>query len=107
MHGARSSGKGRTCHLVAELLGDRRRRRRVSRTNFPFSLAPDLLTAAAKLDFDDIETVGFVHGYWEPERDGLGKPVLDLGRVRGKVKRVIAGADVETSDEPIDSECDA
>jgi LCP family protein required for cell wall assembly len=76
-------------------------------TNFPLSLAPDLLTAAAKLDFDDIETVGFVHGYWEPERDGLGKPVLDLGRVHAKVKRVIAGADVETSDEPIDSECDA
>jgi anionic cell wall polymer biosynthesis LytR-Cps2A-Psr (LCP) family protein len=76
-------------------------------TNFPLSLAPDLLTAAARLNFDDIETVGFVHGYWEPERDGLGKPVLDLGRVRAKVKRVIAGSDLETSDEPIESECDA
>jgi LCP family protein required for cell wall assembly len=76
-------------------------------TNFPLSLAPDLLTAAARLDFDDIETVGFVHGYWEPERDGLGKPVLDLGRVRAKVKRVIAGSDVEKSDETIESECDA
>jgi len=76
-------------------------------TNFPLTLAPDLLTAAARLNFDDIETVGFVHGYWEPERDGLGKPVLDLGRVRAKVKRVIAGSDLETSDEPIESECDA
>jgi LCP family protein required for cell wall assembly len=76
-------------------------------TNFPLSLAPDLLTAAARLNFDDIETVGFVHGYWEPERDGLGKPVLDLGRVRAKVKRAIAGSDLETTDEPIESECDA
>jgi LCP family protein required for cell wall assembly len=76
-------------------------------TNFPLSLAPDLLTAAARLNFDDIETVGFVHGYWERERDGLGKPVLDLGRVRAKVDRVIAGPDGETSDEPIESECDA
>jgi LCP family protein required for cell wall assembly len=76
-------------------------------TNFPLSLAPDLLTAAARLNFDDIETVGFVHGYWERERDGLGKPVLDLGRVRAKVTRVIAGPDRESSDEPIESECDA
>jgi LCP family protein required for cell wall assembly len=76
-------------------------------TNFPLSLAPDLLTAAARLDFDDIETVGFVHGYWEPERDGLGKPVLDLGRVRSKVKSVIAGQDVESTEEPVESECDA
>jgi LCP family protein required for cell wall assembly len=76
-------------------------------TNFPLSLAPDLLTAAARLNFDDIETVGFVHGYWERERDGLGKPVLDLGRVRAKVNQVIGGPDRETSDESIESECDA
>ncbi|MEN8238245.1 MAG: LCP family protein [Actinomycetota bacterium] len=76
-------------------------------TNFPLSLAPDLLTAAARLDFDDIETVGFVHWYWEPERDGLFHPVLDLGRVRSKVKRVIEGQDAGSSDEPVRSECDA
>jgi len=76
-------------------------------TNFPLSLAPDLLTAAAKLDFDDIETIGFVHGYWKPERDGLGKPVLDLGRVRSKVEQVISGQGGEVSDQPIESECDA
>jgi LCP family protein required for cell wall assembly len=76
-------------------------------TNFPLSLAPDLLAAAASLDFDDIDTIGFVHGYWEPERDGLGHPILDLGRVRSKVQRVIAGEDSGSSDEPIESECDA
>jgi LCP family protein required for cell wall assembly len=76
-------------------------------TNFPLSLAPDLLSAAAKLDFNDIETVGFVHGYWKPERDGLGKPVLDLDRVRSKVKNVIAGHDGASSDAIVESECDA
>jgi len=76
-------------------------------TNFPLSLAPDLLAAAANLDFDDIETVGFVYGYWEPERDGLGKPVLDLSRVRSKVRSVIAGEGAESSGEPVQSECDA
>ncbi len=76
-------------------------------TNFPLSFATDLLAAAARLDFNDIETVGFVHGYWEPERDGLGKPVLDIGRVRSKVRSVIAGQETESSDEPTESECDA
>ena len=76
-------------------------------TSFPLSLAPDLLAAAARLDFDDIETIGFVHGYWESERDGLGKPVLDIGRVRSTVQRVIAGQELESSDEAIESECDA
>lgn len=76
-------------------------------TNFPLSFAPDLLTAAAALDFGDIETVGFVQGYWQPERDGLGKPVLDLGRVRAKVKKVIAGQEDEASVDPVESECDA
>jgi len=76
-------------------------------TNFPLSLAPDLLTAAAKLDFDDIETVGFVYGYWEEQRDALGKPVLDLGRVRFKVKSVIEGQEAEVVDTPVESECDA
>ena len=76
-------------------------------TNFPLSLAPDLLSAAASLDFDDIETIGFVHGYWEPDRDGLGHPIIDLSRVRSKVKRVLEGEDVESSDVPIESECDA
>jgi LCP family protein required for cell wall assembly len=76
-------------------------------TNFPLSLAPDLLAAAAALDFNDIETVGFVHGYWEPDRDGLGKPVLDLGRVRSKVQRVISGQEDTSAEAVVDSECDA
>ena len=52
-------------------------------------------------------TVGFVHGYREHERDGLGKPVLDLSRVRSKVHRVIGGQDEGSSDESVESECDA
>jgi LCP family protein required for cell wall assembly len=76
-------------------------------TDFPLSLAPDLLAAAASLDFNDIDTVGFVQDYWEAERDGLGKPVLNISRVRSKVKSVIDGQDDELSGEPVASECDA
>jgi len=77
-------------------------------TNFPLSFAPDLMTAAANLDFDDIETVGFVPVYWAPERDYGGRPIPDVDRIRAKVRSVIneQGSPIDTvSDES--PECDA
>lgn len=77
-------------------------------TNIPLSFASDLMTAAARLDFDDIETVGFVPVFWAPERDYGGRPIPDIDRIRAKVRSVLNGqgsrSDLE-SDEL--SECDA
>lgn len=76
-------------------------------TDIPLSFAPDLISAAAKLDFDDIETVGFVPTYWAPERDYGGRPIPDVDRIRGKVRRVISGQSTPSDEAPTDSECDA
>ncbi len=76
-------------------------------TNIPLSFAPDLLTAAANLNFDDIETIGFVPGYWAPERDYGGRPILDVGRVRAKVRSVINDQSHPETVEVSASECDA
>jgi LCP family protein required for cell wall assembly len=76
-------------------------------TDIPLSFAPDLITAAAKLDFDDIETVGFVPNYWAPERDYGGRPIPDIERIRGKVRSVINDQSTPSVEEPVESECDA
>ena len=74
-------------------------------TDIPLSFASDLITAAAKLDFNDIETVGFVPTYWAPERDYGGRPIPDIDRIRGKVRSVINGQSSPSVDDPAESEC--
>ncbi len=76
-------------------------------TDIPLSFAPDLIRAGAKLDFDDIETVGFVPTYWAPERDYGGRPIPDVGRIRAKVRSVINGQSEGDAAALVASECDA
>jgi LCP family protein required for cell wall assembly len=68
-------------------------------TNIPLSFLPDLVSATAKLDFDDIATVGFTPGYYAPQRDHNFKPIPDVGRIRAKVDRVLReGPEAQSSD---------
>lgn len=75
-------------------------------TDIPLTFVPDLIEATAGLDFDDIETVGFTHSYWEPERDHAGHPVPDLDRIRWKVRRVIEGEASSDGDTGVSTECE-
>jgi LCP family protein required for cell wall assembly len=75
-------------------------------TDVPRSFAAEFIGAAAGLDFDDIQTVGFTHAYWEPVRDHLYHPIPDVGRIRSKVQRVFAGQDSGDTVAPGESECD-
>lgn len=75
-------------------------------TDIPRSFAAEFIGAAAGLDFDDIQTVGFTHAYWEAERDHLYHPIPDVGRIRSKVQRVFSGQDSGETVEPGDAECD-
>jgi LCP family protein required for cell wall assembly len=75
-------------------------------TDVPRLFVAELVGAASNLDFDDIQTVGFTHAYWEEKRDHLSHPIPVVGRIRNKVAKVLAGLD---SDEAIvegESECD-
>ncbi len=76
-------------------------------TDIPRSFAAEIIGAAAGLDFDDIQTVGFTHSYWEDERDHLAHPIPDIDRIRSKVRRVFSGQDSGDTVEPGESECDA
>ncbi len=76
-------------------------------TDIPLSFAPDLITAMAELDFDDIETVGFVPPYWAPERDYGGRPIPDIELIREKVSRVIRGQSSSTQSGEDATECGA
>jgi len=76
-------------------------------TNIPLSFASDLITASANLDFDDIETVGFVPVYWAPQRDYGGRPIPDIDRIRAKVRSVIKGQESQSGAVSDESECDA
>jgi LCP family protein required for cell wall assembly len=76
-------------------------------TDVPRSFAAEFIGAASGLDFDDIQTVGFTHAYWEEERDHLGHPIPDIGRIRSKVRRVFAGLDEAEVVAEGDAECDA
>ncbi|MDK1103079.1 MAG: LCP family protein [Actinomycetota bacterium] len=76
-------------------------------TDIPRSFVADFIATASNLDFDDIQTVGFTHAYWQDERDHLGHPVPDVEKIQNKVRRVFAGLG---GDKPVDvgaSECDA
>lgn len=78
-------------------------------TDIPISFAPALLSMTANLDFDDIVTFGFNPGYYAHETDFLGHPVPDVGRIRGKVSRVLSDQDagIEPTGDAAASECDA
>jgi hypothetical protein len=67
---------------------------------------PDLISATAGLDLNDIETVGFTHSYWESQRDRTGHPIPDVGRIRSKVKRVVAGQSDPAAELEISTECE-
>jgi LCP family protein required for cell wall assembly len=77
-------------------------------TDIPVSFAPDLLAMTANLDFGDVVTVGFNPGYYAPGRDFLGHFVPDIGRIRGKVARVLNDQEsgVEPTGDAAVSECD-
>jgi len=75
-------------------------------TDIPLTFVPDLISATAGLNLDDIETVGFTHSYWESERDHKGHPIPDLGRIRSKVKRVVAGQSDPEAELEISTECE-
>jgi LCP family protein required for cell wall assembly len=74
-------------------------------TDVPVSFLPDLVRAAAGLDFSGIATVGFNPPYYAPERDFKYHPIPDLDRIRSKVKRVLAEGVVAQSKTGA-SECD-
>jgi len=76
-------------------------------TDIPRSFAGEFISAAAGLDFDDIETVGFTHAYWEDERDHLYHPIPDVSSIQSKVRRVFSGQDTGEVAAVGDSECDA
>ncbi len=75
-------------------------------TDIPLTFLPDLLEAAAQLDFNDIDTVGFTFSYWLPERDVLYHPIPDVDKIRSKVRRVLAGQSDPTSDAAVSDECE-
>ena len=76
-------------------------------TDIPLTFVPDLIEAVAGLDLDDIETVGFTHNYWEPERDHLGHPIPNLDRIRWKTNQVLSGQSDPDSGFEVSTECEA
>lgn len=77
-------------------------------TDIPVSFAPDLLTIAANLDFNDIATFGFRPGYYAHEKDVLRHVIPDVDRIRSKIRSVIRDqeAGVVESGDSTGSECD-
>ncbi len=78
-------------------------------TDLPVTFAADMLEMTARLDFSDIETVGFNPGYYAPGWDVIGHPVPDVQRIRGKVASVIRDQDagIQADADGESSECDA
>lgn len=78
-------------------------------TDLPASFAPDMLEMTAKLDFNDIVTVGFNPGFYAPEYDSIGHPIPDTGRIRAKIASVIRDQDagISATGDGGTSECDA
>jgi len=66
-------------------------------TNVPLSFLPDLVTAAAQLDFDDVTTVGLIPPYYAPVRDQAFNAIPDVDRIRSKVRSVLAGRSGQSS----------
>ena len=76
-------------------------------TDVPRSFASEFIGAAASLNIDDIQTVGFTHAYWETERDHLFHPIPNVRRIRSKVAKVFSGLDSDETVVESESECDA
>lgn len=74
-------------------------------TDVPVTFLPDLVGAAAALDFSQIATVGFNPPYYAPQRDHKYHPIPDIKRIRAKVASVIAGGAAAQSSTG-ESECD-
>lgn len=74
-------------------------------TDVPVSFLPDLVRAAAGLDFSSIATVGFNPPNYAPERDFKYHPIPDLDRIRSKVRHVLEDGVVAQSSSGV-SECD-
>jgi LCP family protein required for cell wall assembly len=74
-------------------------------TDIPVTFLPDLVSAAAALEFGQIATVGFNPPYYAPERDHKYHPIPDVKRIRAKVASVIAEG-VAAQSPTGESECD-
>ncbi len=74
-------------------------------TDVPVAFLPDLVRAAATLDFSGIATVGFNPPYYAPERDHKYHPIPDVKRIRAKVTKVIEEGAIAQSSTG-ESECD-
>lgn len=74
-------------------------------SNIPRSFAADFISAASRLDFSDIETVGFTHAYWLDERNALSLPIPDVEKIKSKVRRVLKGQDQADAAPTTESEC--
>ena len=74
-------------------------------TDIPVAFLPDMVRAAAKLDFSSVATVGFNPPYYAPGRDAKGHPIPEIGRIRWKVKKVLEEGVVAQSSSGA-SECD-
>ena len=75
-------------------------------TDVPRLFVAELVGATANLDFDDIQTVGFTHAYWDEKRDHLAHPIPIVSRIRSKVAKVFAGLDSEEATPDGENECD-
>jgi polyisoprenyl-teichoic acid--peptidoglycan teichoic acid transferase len=77
-------------------------------TDIPSSFAPDLLSMAANLDFNDVATFGFQPGQYAPDWDNFNHPIPDIDRIRTKVASVISEQEsgAEASGDAIGTECD-
>jgi anionic cell wall polymer biosynthesis LytR-Cps2A-Psr (LCP) family protein len=73
-------------------------------TNIPLRLLPSLVEVAGGLDRGAITTMAFQSGYYGPDRNYRGLHIVDVERVRQKVRSVLNELSVE---EPVagDDEC--
>jgi len=75
------------------------------KTDIDVSYLPTLLEYTGSLDFDDIETVGFVPPYYTPKLDDRGKPTPDLSRIQAMVRFALNADETTSFDSGSDSEC--
>jgi hypothetical protein len=70
-------------------------------TNIPVTFLPDMVEFAARLDFDDIATVGFNPTYYAPTWNR--GPIPSADRIRWKVEKVLTEGAAQS--ETGESEC--
>lgn len=74
-------------------------------TNIPLSFLPDFVEIAAKVDLDEIYTVGLVPGYYVTGYTDTSHPIPHLPRMRAKVGAVLAGDLGDVPETAVDGEC--